>query len=215
MSMAWDDVAELLALCAAYDNRIGDDLDIQAWLYVATDNDWDALTAIRVVREHYGHGDDRPRLNPAAVTDRIRKVRRQAAATFELPRIPDGISNADYPSWLRAQRDAHVDALVHQWAATGREPPAQLPAAPAANRLGQRRIAELTAGAFHNVPSAATGGQPPTADAMQARSSALAAPCSYCSARPGEPCTRPSSTGRVRLSNPHPARATRTSKEAS
>jgi hypothetical protein len=217
MSMTWDEVAELLAYCAAYDNRQGDDLDIQAWLDVATDNNWDALAAVRVTREHYGRDGDRPRLNPATITDRIRAVRKKAAETFEYPRIPEHVADADYPAWLRAQRDRHVDALVNAWAVDGVEPPVQLPPAPTPNQLGQRRIAELTAGAFQAIPSAAdTAGKPPTVDGMQARSAALAVHCAYCSARPGEPCTRSSAGGRVRISNPHPARSGRSvSEEAS
>lgn len=214
MSMTWDEVAELLAYCAAYDNRQGDDLDIQAWLDVATDNNWDGLAAARVIREHYGRGGERPRINPAAITDRIRAVRKRAAETFEYPRIPEHVSDAEYPAWLRARRDEHINALVHNWATTGQEPPVQLPTGPPPNQIGQRRLAELTAGAFHDVPSAAdVTGKPPTADAMQARSAALATACPYCGARPTEPCTRSSAGGRVRLNNPHPARTDRPESE--
>ena len=145
MSMTYDQVAELLAFCAVHDKRKGDDLDVQAWLMAAEDYGWTPASALRVAREHYGIGADRPRLEAPAITDRIRAIRKKAADTFELPRIPDHVSDAEYPAWLRRQRDAHVAALVHGWAETGQEPPVQLPAAPPPNQLGQRRIAELTA----------------------------------------------------------------------
>jgi len=209
MSMTFDQVADLLGFCALHDKRKGDSNDVDAWLVVANDFGWTWDAAFRVAREHYGQGSDRPRLEAPAITDRIRAIRKRAAETFEadLPRIPEHVSDAEYPAWLRSQRDRHVAALVDAWAATGEEPPAQLPPGPPPNQLGQRRIAELTAGAFQAIPSAAdVNGQPPTADGMQARSSAFALPCPYCSARPGEPCTRSSAGGRVRISKPHPAR---------
>jgi hypothetical protein len=140
MTMTWDDVAELLAFCAVYDRRKGDKLDINAWLMVATDHRWTRDLAFRVAREHYGAGADRPRLEPAAITDRIRHMRGRAAESFEAPRIPDDLSNRDYPAWLRAQLAAHCDAVLGRWAATGEEPPNALPPAPVV--VGTRRELE-------------------------------------------------------------------------
>lgn len=208
MTMTFDQVADLLAFCAFHDKRKADAHDVRAWLVVANDRGWTFDAAFRVAREHYGQGADRDRLEAPAITDRIRAVRNRAAETFEYPRIPEHITDAEYPGWFRAQKERHITALVDAWAATGDEPPNQLPAAPPPNRLGQRRIAELTAGAFRDVPNATPDGQPPTTDAMQARRTALASPCPYCEARPGEPCTRTSTSdnGRVRMRHPHPAR---------
>lgn len=211
MSITYDEIAELLAFCAVHDRRKGDDLDVQAWLMTATDQGWTASAALRVAREHYGAGADRPRLEPAAITDRIREIRRRAAATFELPRLPDDLPTVDYPAWLRRRRDTHVDALVHRWATTGAEPPAQIPPGPRPSEVGQRRIAELTAGAFARVPPAGLDQTPPTVE----RQAALAVGCPYCEARPHEPCTRPGAAGRVRIANPHPARVGDGSREAS
>lgn len=132
MTMTYDDIAELLAFCAVYDQRRGDDLDVKAWLMVATDHHWTRDVAFRVAREHYGSGADRSRLNPATITDRIRHMRGRAAESFELPRIPDGLPAADYPSWLRGQLAAHCDTVLHRWATSGDEPPRALPAAPPA-----------------------------------------------------------------------------------
>jgi hypothetical protein len=218
MSMTYDEVAELLAFCAVHDLRMGDGLDVEAWLMAATDHGWTADASLRVARDHYGQGADRPRLEPRVITDRIRAIRKRAAETFEYPVIPDHISGAEYPAWLRAQRDAHTAALVHIWATDGPEPPVRVPSGPPPSPLGQRRIAELTAGAFRAVPAAHRDGAAPTANDIETRHTALARACSYCSARPGQPCTRSGSSGRVRMTHPHPARtagARTTSEEAS
>lgn len=208
--------ALLLTLAAAYDQRTIGEADVEAWHAAAVDHRWTANAARRVIRDHYGQGADRPRLEAPAITDQIRAIRRRAAASFEDPVIPDGQPTADYPEWYRGLRDAHCDALVQAWAETGQEPPACLPSAPRPNRLGQRRMAELTAGAFHAMPAAGRDGTPPTPDETQGRRSALAVACPYCSARPNQPCTRKGGSGRVRMKHPHPARGDRsTTEEAS
>lgn len=214
--MSKAEVALLLTFAAAHDQRTIGDADIEAWHLTATDHDWTAAAAQRVAREHYGQGSNRPRLDAPTVTDRIRAIRKKAAETFELPRIPDSLPNADYPKWLRSQLTDHCDQIVQRWAVTGEEPPAQLPPAPPPNRIGQRRLAELTAGAFRDVPAATdVVGNPPTADGVASRRAALAASCPYCAARPGEQCTRSGAGGRVPISHPHPARSGHTSEEAS
>lgn len=205
--------ALLLALSAAYDQRTIGDADVKAWHAAATDHCWTWDSAERVIREHYGQGADRPRLEVPAITDRIRQIRRRAIETFELPRIPDGLANSDYPGWLRHRRDAHAAALVHRWATTGQEPPTHLPPSPPPNQIGQRRLAELTAGAFRNIPAASLDGNPPTIQAVEGRRSAFAVACPYCSARAGHPCTRSGASGRVRMKHPHPTRGTRPSSE--
>ena len=211
-----NDVVRLLALCAAHDQRTVGTEDVDLWHGVATLEGWSLQAAQRVIVERAARDAGKARITPAAITDRIRAIRTAAAATFEYPRIPDGLPTADYPAWLRAQRDAHVDALVTAWAATGAEPPAQLPPGPPPNQIGQRRLAELTAGAFQSVPNASPGGAPPTPDGIEARRQALANPCPFCEARPHEPCTRSSATGRVRIAHPHPARTpNRPAEEAS
>lgn len=154
MSMTWDDVAELLAFCAVYDQRRGDELDVNAWFMIATDHRWTRDLAFRVAREHYGAGADRRRLDPATVTDRIRTMRGRAAESFELPRIPDGLPAADYPAWLRRQMAAHCDALLDQWASTGEEPPRSLPPAPVL--VGTRRELEAATPPPHK-PAIAPG----------------------------------------------------------
>lgn len=147
MGMTFDEMKQLLAFCAVFDKRKGDQLDVKAWLMVAEDHRWTAPAALRVAREHYGAGAGRPRLEPAAITDRIRQIRKQAAESFDLPCIPEDLSNADYPAWLRAQRDAHCASVVDRWASTGEEPPRSLPPAPIV--VGTRKELEAAAPPLH------------------------------------------------------------------
>jgi hypothetical protein len=131
VSITWDDVAELLAFAAVFDQRKADKLDVKAWLGVAQAQRWTRPAAQRVILEHYSAGADRPRIDPARITDRIRTLRSRAAETFEAPRIPDNLPNRDYPTWYRTQLAAHVDALVDHWGHTGHEPPIERAAAAA------------------------------------------------------------------------------------
>lgn len=146
-----NEVVDLLALAATFDRRKAGDLDVTAWHLVAQQHRWTAPAAQRAIVEHYGAGADRQRIEPNAITDRIRSIRRQAANHYELPRIPNDVPDHAYPDWYRAQLAAHVDRALHQWATTGDEPLAQLPAPPAPHLPGQRRIAALTRSAFHTA----------------------------------------------------------------
>lgn len=119
---------KLLAFCAAYDQRTNGEYDIQAWQMASGPGRWTYEAAQRVIVEHYSAGADRPRVTPAIITDVLRGVRVRAAESFEAPRIPDGLPNADYPAWLRGQLAAHCDTIVDRWASTGEEPPRGLPA---------------------------------------------------------------------------------------
>lgn len=154
--MTWDDIVDLLTLITAYDQRTVGEEDVRAWLLVAQLEGWTPRAAQRAVVEHYARGADRPRITPAAVTDRIRELRRRAAATFEPPAIPDGLADRDYPAWLRAQQRRHIDALIDRWAETGEEPPHAIQAAP--ERI--RSLPELVAAAPEHVrPELAAGAQ--------------------------------------------------------
>lgn len=121
----------LLAFCAAYDQRTVGDFDVQAWQMASGPGRWSYEAVQRVIVEHYAAGADRPRITPAMITDALRGVRGRAAESFEAPRLPDDLANAEYPAWLRAQLAAHCDAIVERWAATGEEPPRAVQAAPA------------------------------------------------------------------------------------
>lgn len=143
--ITWDDIADLVAFGAVYDKRWrdADELDLKAWFAVAQLERWTRATVERIIVERYSRsrGDDRWRLEPAEITDRIRKLRNAAAESFEAPRIPEGLPNADYPAWLRAQLGRHVDAQLEQWAATGEEPSRAVRAGPAPIRTLKELVA--------------------------------------------------------------------------
>ena len=136
-----NDVVRLLALCAAADQRTVGNEDVMLWHGIAQHQRWTTEAARRAIIEHYAQGADRPRITPAAISDRLRGIRRRAAENFELPRIPDDQPTAVYPTWLRAHLAAHVDAELARWAADGVEPQAvhQL------NRPGTRAELEAVA----------------------------------------------------------------------
>lgn len=67
--------------------------------------------------------------------------------------------------------------------------------------IGQKRVQELISNAFAAITP------PGTEEANAERRSALARACPYCSARPGEPCTRSGHGGPVRLTQLHPSRS--------
>lgn len=120
-------ITDLLTIAAYYDRRKTGETDVRAWLAIAQLERWDPAAAQRVILEHYRRGADRPRIEPPAVSDRIRELRNQAAVSFEAPRIPDDLADADYPAWYRARLAEHVDRLLTQWAATGTELPRSAP----------------------------------------------------------------------------------------
>lgn len=164
MTITWDDAAGLLAVAAVFDQRKGDELDVKAWLQVGQMQGWTFAAAERVILEHYSAGSDRPRIDPARITDRIKAIRSRAAESFEAPRIPDEISGAEYPAWFRAQLAAHVDRALAGWALSGEEPRA-LPAAPAQTRS----LPELIAAAPEHLRGEMTQaarkvGRPPRRD---------------------------------------------------
>lgn len=116
------EVLALLKLCAAYDQRTVGKEDVGAWLMVATSQGWNFAAAQRAIVNHYSEDASRGRVNPPAITDALRAVRRASAETFEDPIVPDDLRGVDYPTWYRAQRDAHIERCIEQWAETGVEP---------------------------------------------------------------------------------------------
>jgi hypothetical protein len=89
-----------------------------------------------------------------------------------------------------------VPAHVTQRIRAERQDRAMREAAPKPDPDGQRRMAALTAGAFHDVPAA---------DEQPARRGPLSVPCPHCQAQPGQGCTRPSHGG-PKPTQPHPSR---------
>lgn len=128
--MNTDDVIDLLTLAAVYDQRTVGDADVHGWHLVATAERWTPAAAQRAIVDHYRARADQPRVTPAAITDRIRALRAQAAESFEAPVIPADLPASDYPAWLRARLAEHVDSALDRWAGTGEPPARALPAPP-------------------------------------------------------------------------------------
>lgn len=149
--ITWNEVADLLKLCAVYDQRTVGSEDIQGWLLVGQHAGWTKRTAQRVIVEHYAIGASKPRITPAQVSDSLRVLRRKAADSFEDPVIPEGFSGgAQYVRWYRQQMRAHVDALLDRWA-DGE----QLPTGPPSVEQGTpRRVLEAvkTVAATTRIP---------------------------------------------------------------
>jgi hypothetical protein len=141
-----NDVVKLLALAAGADQRTVAEEDVMLWLAIAQQERWLPSCAQRAIIEHYSRGADRPRITPAAITDRLRALRGQAAESFEAPVIPESLSGRDYPAWYRSQLAAHIDLQLDRWANTGQEPDRSLPA-PSQNHS----LAELVANAPAHV----------------------------------------------------------------
>jgi hypothetical protein len=112
----------LLAFAAAYDQRTTGEYDIQAWQMASGPGRWSYEAVQRVIAEHYAADASRPRLTPAMVTDRLRSVRAQAAETFELPRIPEELPDAEYPPVRLLRRQDHrlADRIVRRCPASSR-----------------------------------------------------------------------------------------------
>ncbi len=121
MTITWDDVVDLLAFAAVFDYRDAGEIDIKAWLAVATVHHWDPAAVQRVITDHYGADAERPRITPAMITDRLRSMRSAAAESFVPPEIPADLGGRTYPEWYRAQQKIHVDRCLSMWAATGEE----------------------------------------------------------------------------------------------
>lgn len=110
------DVAKLLALAAAYDQRTVGAADIDAWHQVATAARWRPTDAARAVIEHYTTETDR--VMPAHISRRIRERREQYAATYRHRPAPSGLHDvADEVAWEREQLRGHIDACMDRWAA--------------------------------------------------------------------------------------------------
>lgn len=199
----------LIDLVVAYTGREPDKTLIETWATQAGIGRWAYPEAARAIHLWVATRKPQDFLEPSDITRAIRAVRNKAAATFEAPVIPEGLPASEYPTWYRARQEAHISALVRRWATTGVEPPTHLAPGPNPDRLGQRRVAAITSGAFQAMPDAHSDNRAPAEDD-------LARHCPYCHAQPGKPCTRAGGSGRIRMKFPHPARVARsTSEEAS
>jgi hypothetical protein len=114
--MTKSEVALLLALMAAYDQRTVGDADVEAFHLVAHAAGWSSAYARRAVVEHAtsATGD---RILPGHITRTIRTRREAAAASYRLQEYPAGMTNADEQTrWQEAQRAAHIASVMDAWA---------------------------------------------------------------------------------------------------
>jgi hypothetical protein len=74
MTMTKRDIAVLLAMIAAYDQRTIGEADVEAWHAVAGAEEWTLPRARRAVIEHHRAGADKTRMRPAHISDAIRAV---------------------------------------------------------------------------------------------------------------------------------------------
>lgn len=137
MAITRNDVIKLLALAAGADQRTVADEDILMWHAIAQQQNWIPAAAQRVIIDHYSRGADRPRITPAAITDRLRALRNQAAESFEAPVIPADLPDSIYPAWYRGLLADHIDEQLERWATTGQEPDRGLPLTPANQTLAE------------------------------------------------------------------------------
>lgn len=101
--------AELLLLCAAYDQRTVGDADVRAWasLMVAADQ----REAVAVVQSWYA--EHRERITPADIRAGVRKVRAERIARAphtDPPPEVQGAGVAEYLAWLRRDIAAKASA---------------------------------------------------------------------------------------------------------
>lgn len=112
-----EEMGELLALAALYDNRTVGDADILAWLNAIGDLPYrDADTAVAA---HYGESTER--LLPAHVRERVQAIRAQRIRDAEIPPPPAEL--LDNPRAYQAALHAATVAI-----ADGRDPAAAVQA---------------------------------------------------------------------------------------
>lgn len=160
--MTRSEVATLLGICAAYDNRTVGDMDVQAWHAVIGDLPFeDSRTA---VLQHYA--ETRERIMPADVRQRVQAMRRDRIerAQIEPPRDPDR------PVEYRQEFHRRIAAI-----ADGRVVP---PALPAGHR-GSEPTPEYRAAR-------------PDRDPQRQLALTVDCPWPACRARVGFPCVGPS-----------------------
>lgn len=114
-----NEIIDLLTLATVYDQRNADEADVQGWLAVAEMENWTAPAARRVVIEHYSRGAERPRINPAAITDRLRDAQRKAANSFVDPDALEGESGREYVERRRRLMREHIAQVMDAWATKG------------------------------------------------------------------------------------------------
>lgn len=100
------DVAKLLALAAAYDQRTVGEADVLAWHELLTRTS--LADAIEVVKSHYA--TQRDRLMPVDVIEGVRRIRGERIARHEHELVPPGdLDPEGYRKWLLESRAQIAD----------------------------------------------------------------------------------------------------------
>lgn len=110
------DVARLLAMAAAYDQRTVGRPDVDAWHLVAIAGRWTSAHAARALIEHYSTETDR--IMPAHITRRLKAQRDHFASTYRHKPAPQGVRGEQAEvEWEREQLAQHITACMDMWAA--------------------------------------------------------------------------------------------------
>jgi hypothetical protein len=117
MTMTNSEIADLLSMIAAYDQRTVGITDIAAWQSIAEEENWTFPLARRAVIEFHRRDGDRFRMKPANVTDAIRdaeqKIRREVFRTDLIP--PRDVD--DEIKWRREFITRTKQIALDAWAA--------------------------------------------------------------------------------------------------
>lgn len=114
--MSKADVARLLGLIAALDQRTVGTSDVEAWHLVAASAGWTLPYASRAVVEFQREATD-DRIRPGHITRTIRARREGASASYRLREWPHDMTNTDEQTrWQDQQRAAHVATVMDAWA---------------------------------------------------------------------------------------------------
>lgn len=131
------DVARLLAVCAAYDQRTAGEADVLAWAELI--GDLNAADAVQAVKNHYA--TETRRVMPVDVITGVRRIRDDRLARNPLPDPPADMTAIEYRDWLR-----HTTKLIADGELTTSA------AATEVNPAGQERLRVLAAGIGREVP---------------------------------------------------------------
>ncbi|WP_181785370.1 zinc finger domain-containing protein [Streptomyces phytophilus] len=187
--MTPDDAKQLLAACAAFDNRQPSAIAARAWAHalpdITLDND-----AIAAVARYYGtppaKPGDRLWIQPHDVRTLRAQIRAERLANFTYE-PPPGDADPRYLERLRGQLDATASGTT-----------AAPTTAPALEGGPHPDVAEQLEHVGRTVPDRDDPDTPPIK-----RPGPLGIACPKCAAPTGRPCRLPSGTER----RPHPARA--------
>lgn len=114
--MSKADVARLLGLIAALDQRTIGTSDVEAWHLVATSAGWTLPYASRAVVEFQRDATD-DRIRPGHITRTIRTRREAAAQSYRLQDWPQGMDDhGDQQRWQDQQLAQHIATVMDAWA---------------------------------------------------------------------------------------------------